>query len=118
VNHPDVLERRVVRQVDPVSVARVVLGLGLAVTAIAMIGLVALWLLALASGAMRSVDAFITSLGLSFNLAGLLPVLMIIGIVGSGFVTLVGALLAVLHNLLAELLGGVELVVRERRRGV
>lgn len=113
----EVVDRRVVRQVSTGSVARIVFGIGLSVVAIVMVGLVALWLLALASGAMRSVDAFITSLGLSFELVGLLPVALILGIVSCAALTLSAAVLAVLYNLIAELIGGVEIVTRERRSG-
>lgn len=108
-------ERRIIRQVSPASVARLVLGVGLSLVAVVMIGLVALWLLALASGAMRSVDAFIEDLGLSINVVGLLSGLFVFLLVACVLATMVAGLLAVLYNLLAEVFGGVEVVTRERR---
>ena len=112
--HSGQIDRSVVRQVNPVSVARIVLGIGLALLAIVMVGLVALWLLAIASGAMRSVDGFLSSLALDFNVGAVLPVVLILGILGVGAMTITGSLVAVLYNLLAEVLGGVEVTTRDR----
>ncbi|HVE92668.1 MAG TPA: DUF3566 domain-containing protein [Actinomycetota bacterium] len=111
-------ERRVLRNIQPMSAAKVALALGLTLAAIGLVGFIALFLLGAASGALRSVEQFIISMGAEPNyrlgfLDFLVPYL-IVSMVLTGLLTLLAALSALLYNILADVVGGIEVVVRER----
>jgi hypothetical protein len=112
-------KRRVVH-IDPLSAARVAFALSLTVFAILLVGLVALYLLALASGALNSVEGFISGFGLTdsptyhISLAGVLPGFMLVSIVCCAVFSAVATVFAILYNTLADLVGGVVVVTRER----
>jgi hypothetical protein len=109
--------KRIVRQVDARSVVRIAFGLSLSFSAVVLVGLVALYLLALASGAKGSVDSFMSGVGLSFNPVTLFPVVLIILAAGTLLFTGLAAVTALLYNAVADVIGGVELLTRERAAG-
>lgn len=112
--------RSVVRHVRPVSAMRMAFAMALSVAAIFLVGFVALFLLASASGALDSVGSFLGSLGLSdtgkvgISLVALLPAFVIVSAIGCVVCAALGGALAVLYNNLAEVIGGVEVVTRDR----
>lgn len=111
-------QRHVVRHIRPVSAARVAFALALTLAAIVLVGLVALYLLALASGALRTIEDFIGDVWASgeyrINLLAIIPAYLLGVVVWCLTVSGLVALFAVLYNNLAELVGGVEVVTRER----
>lgn len=109
-----VVHRRVVRQLNPLSIVRMVFGLGLSASSIVVVGLIALYLLAVASGALRTVEGFVESWGLSFAPASFLPAVVILMAIVTATATAFAGVLAVLYNHVAELIGGVEIITRER----
>lgn len=114
-------DRRVLRAVKPVSAARMMFALGLTIAAIVLVGLFALYLLGAASGALRSVESFVVSFGVSdaakyhISFLKILPGFFVLTLFFSGLMAASGALLAVLYNILADLIGGVEIVMGDSR---
>ena len=117
---PSIGERRTVRHVMPVSAAKIAFALALTMATVGLVGLFALYLLGMASGALRSLEGFIVSFGISeaeeFRLSFLkfLPGYVVISLLLCGITAGLAALWAVLYNLLSEIVGGVEVVTRER----
>jgi hypothetical protein len=93
---------------------RIAFGISLAFSAVVLVGLVALYLLALASGAIGSVDSFVSGVGLTFNPLALFPAVLILLALATALVTGVSGISALLYNAVADLIGGVEVVTRER----
>ncbi|HVL80926.1 MAG TPA: DUF3566 domain-containing protein [Actinomycetota bacterium] len=120
VRGPSLGDRRVVRHVDPRSAARVAFAISLTLAAVVLVGLFALYLLGLASGALRSVEGFIVSFGIvqddQYRLSFLrfLPGFLIVSGLWAGLMAGLAAISAVLYNLLSEVVGGVEIVTREQ----
>jgi hypothetical protein len=109
-------ERRVVRQVSVISAVRVSLAMGLSLSAIMIVGVVALYVLGQASGALGSAESFIESLwpDFSLNLFTVVFVLLLLSLGFCGVLAATAAVLCVLYNVLADLVGGVEITTRER----
>lgn len=113
-------ERQVVRHVRPLSAIRVAFALGVVGSAIVAVGVVALYLLAAASGALGSVEGFIGSFGLAesgsyhISLTAILPALLILSALGSAAFAALAGVLALLYNSLSDLVGGLEVVTRPR----
>lgn len=111
------VEHRTVRHLRPRSVAKVAFALSLTVSAIVLVGLVALYLLGSASGALDSVEGFFESLGwadFQIRFFALVPLFVILAAFGSALVAAFATAGAVLYNLLAEVVGGVEVTTRDR----
>lgn len=111
------VERRVVRQVEVSSVARVAFGLGLALSGVILVGLVALYLLGVASGGVTGVERFFESLGyegFKLNVFAVLSIFIVVAALCVGLLTGLMAALAVLYNALSDLIGGVEVTTRDR----
>jgi len=97
-------ERRIIRHLRPASVARIAFFLSLSVAAIFVVGLIALYVLGWASGALDGFESFF----------GYLPVVLLFSLGTCAVVTAVAVAFAGLYNALSELVGGVEIDVRER----
>lgn len=95
--------------------ARLVLGLGLSFTAIVLVGMIALYLLAFASGVLEPVRSFVSGLGIELNFAGLLVGTTLVLIAASAGASMLAGVGAVLFNLLTDILGGVEVEARIER---
>ncbi len=111
------VERRVVRRLDTGSVARVAFAFSMTLVAILLVGFVALYLLGAASGALAGVESFISSLGwadFQFRFAAVLGLTLLLGLAGALLFTLLTVVGAALYNVLAELVGGIEVVSRDR----
>ena len=108
---------RIIRRVEPWSVARVAFTFSLALWLILVVASVILWRVATAVGAVSHVESFLAQLlaDQSFTIDGgqLLRAAAISGVVlviaGTGFTVL----LALLFNLISELTGGLRLSVIE-----
>ncbi len=113
-------ERRVVTHIQPLSAARVAFALGLTMSAILLVGMFALYLLGLASGSLSSLESAIVTLGIGgsgdyrLNFFKMLPGFIFLSALWSGFLAGTAAVGAVLYNLLAEIIGGVEIVIHDR----
>jgi hypothetical protein len=110
-------ERRTVRSVDVRSVVRVSFALSLAVSAVVLVGLVALFLLGLVSGGLGGVEGFIASLGFTGFQFSILPftgVFIIAAALASAVVAIIAGLLASLYNALGPIVGGVEVTTKDR----
>src|SRR5687768_10323602 len=114
------IERRVVRQVNIVSVARIAFALSVTMLAVIGVGLFALYSMAKVSGALESVEGFLASFGLSdssgYELSFLkfLPGFVLVALVLSVVATAIATAAAALYNAVADVVGGVEVVSRER----
>jgi hypothetical protein len=112
-----IVERRVVRQIDVASAARLAFALSVTLAAILLVGLTALYLLGLASGAVGSVESFVASLGwddFRLRFFALMPLFMLLAAMAGGFCAVMAAVLAILYNTLSDIIGGVEITTRER----
>ncbi len=109
--------RRVVRRVDSWSVFRFSLMLYLCALAIGMAAAVGMWIVASISGAIPSIENFITQL-FALKKFTFEPLQMFLGTLGIGIVcvfvaTLMTVLTGVLFNLISDVVGGVEITVLE-----
>lgn len=112
-------QRRVVRSIGVRSVARVVFGISLSVWGIALVGLVALYILGLVSGGLGGVEGFIASLGFTDFRLSILPFIgafVVVGVIASALAAIVAGLLAHLYNVLHPITGGVDFRTEESRR--
>ena len=110
-------ERRIIRHLRPASVARIAFFLSLSVAAIFVVGLIALYVLGWASGALDGFEGFMEDLGFEgfrVSFFGYLPVVLLFSLGTCAAVTAVAVAFAGLYNALSELVGGVEIDVRER----
>jgi hypothetical protein len=113
-----VSERRVVTSIDVGSVFRVTFALALAVWGIVFVGVVALYLLGLVSGGLGGIEGFIASLGFTGFRLSILPflaALILVALLGSGIVAVIASVITYLYNAVYPIVGGVEVVERERR---
>ncbi len=107
---------RVVLHVDPRSVARLAFGLSLATSAVVFVGLMALFVLGAASGALEGVESFIESLGwadFQIRFFSFVPVFVLLSLLGSAVTAAAATAGAALYNALSDLLGGIEVDIRE-----
>jgi hypothetical protein len=107
----------VVREVRIVSIVRIVFWLSLALWAVLGVGLLALYIVGAAAGGLGGFRGFMTSLGLSglwLNPLTFVPIFSIFAGIGSVVAAAAGALVGLLYNALSPLVGGVEIVSRER----
>ena len=107
----------IIREVRIVSVVRVVFWLSLSLWAVLGIGLIALYVVGAAAGGLGGFRGFMTSLGLTGlwqNPLTFVPIFSIAAGIGSVVAAAVGALVGLLYNALSPLVGGVEIVSRER----
>lgn len=108
--------RRVIRRVEPSSVLRLSALFYVSVVAILLVAGTLLWLLADLIGIVDNVETFIEDIG--FDDFHFLPGRILRGaILGGAVLVLVGSglnlLLAVLYNLIADMVGGIEVTVLE-----
>jgi hypothetical protein len=110
------LERRVVRQIQVASAARVAFALSLTLGAVVLVGLIALFLLAKASGAISPVEEVVGGLfgDFRFNLVSIVFSTVLFSAVAAAMAAALAAITAVLYNALSDLVGGLEVVTRER----
>lgn len=110
-------ERRTVREIGPSSAARVAFALSLTVAGIVLVGVVALYALGSVSGALGGMEGFIQDLGFpefEVRLFTVVPLLVVLSLLWAGVMAVVGAVLAALYNTLTELIGGLEVRIRDR----
>ena len=110
-------ERRVVREVQVRSVVRIVFWLSLCVWAVVGVGLVALYLVGAAAGGLGGFRGLMASLGLTgvwVNPITFIPVFGAAAALASGVAAASSAVVGLLYNALAPLVGGVEVVSRDR----
>ncbi|HET9442848.1 MAG TPA: DUF3566 domain-containing protein [Acidimicrobiales bacterium] len=108
--------RRVVRRIDPWSVLKVSLLFTLTLVLVLLLAGVLLWMAGSAVGAVGSVESFIETLG--FKDFEFVAGQLLRGFVAGGLVIVVmgtgtSVLMAVLYNLISDVVGGIELTVLE-----
>ncbi len=108
---------RVVETLDLRSVVRIVIALALALWAIALVTVVALYILGLVSGGLGGAEGLIASFGFSgFRFAilpflvGFIAVAVVTSIVAGG----IAAIVVLVYNSLTPIIGGVQLRSRDR----
>jgi hypothetical protein len=107
---------RVVRDVDPWSVAKVGLAFHLVVYVVVLVSLVLLWNVADATGTLGNVERFMESFGwetFSFDGGRLFANAWVLGLLAVVLLTGLWVIGAVVFNLIAELVGGVRVSVLE-----
>jgi hypothetical protein len=112
-----VVEQRVVREVRIRSVVRMVFWLSICLWAVGGVGLVALYIVGAAAGGLGGFRGLMASLGLTgvwVNPLTFIPVFSTAAAVASAVAAAAGALVAVLYNALSPLVGGLEIVARDR----
>jgi hypothetical protein len=108
----------VIRSIEPLSAARVVLVLSLSIWAIVLVGLIALYLLGLVSGGLGGVEGLIASLGFTgfrFTILPFIAAFVMVAILASLVCALLGGIVALLYNHITPLVGGLSVQTRERR---
>lgn len=110
------VERRVVRQIRVSSAARVAFALTLTLGAVLLVGLIALFLLAKASGAIGPVEEVVGGLfgDFRFRLVSIVFSTVLMAGIAAAFAAGLAAIMAVLYNALSDLVGGLEITTRER----
>jgi hypothetical protein len=111
------MEHRVVETLDLRSVVRIVIAVSLSLWAIALVTIVALYILGLVSGGLGGVEGLIASFGFTGFRLSILPFLVAFIAIALLFSILVGAIAAIvvlLYNALTPVFGGVELRSRDR----
>jgi hypothetical protein len=106
-----------VRSLQVRSVVRVGFALSLAIWAVVLVGLVALYLLGLVSGGLGGVEGFIASLGFTgfrFSILPFIGIFVVFAALASGVVALLGAVAAMLYNAIGPIVGGVEVTTQDR----
>ena len=109
--------KRVVREVNVWSVIRVVFWMSLCVWAVGGVGLIALYLVGAVAGGLGGFRGFMASLGLTgawVNPLTFVPIFSIAAGAGSVAAAASGALVGLLYNALAPLVGGLEITSRDR----
>jgi hypothetical protein len=106
-----------VREVRIRSIVRIVFWLTLCLWAVGGVGLVALYIVGAAAGGLGGFRGFMASLGLTglwVNPLTFVPIFSVIAAMASVVSAACGALVGLLYNALSPLVGGVEIVSRER----
>ena len=112
--------RRVVRHIDTWSVLKVSAFFWLSLMAVILLAGILLWLAGSAFGAIDSVERFMEGLGFKdFEFVGgqLLRGFMAAGLVMVVLATGVAVLMAVVYNLISDLVGGIQVTVLEEEPG-
>jgi hypothetical protein len=105
------------REVRIGSIVRIVFWLTLSLWAVAGVGLLALYIVGAAAGGLGGFRGFMASLGLTglwVNPVTFIPIFSVAAAVGSVVAAACAALVGLLYNVLSPLVGGVEIVSRER----
>lgn len=108
---------RVIRDIDPWSVFKVGLVFHLVLYLVAIIAAVLLWSVASATGTVDNIERFMESFGwesFSFNGWQLFRSLMVLGLMVAVLLTGIWVLAATVFNLIADLVGGVQVTVLEQ----
>jgi hypothetical protein len=104
--------RRVVETVDLRSTVRVVIAVSLALWAIALVTIVALYVLGLVSGGLGGAEGLVASFGFTGFRLSILPFLVgfvALAVAASVMLGALAAVIVLLYNALAPIIGGVEL---------
>jgi thiosulfate reductase cytochrome b subunit len=107
----------VIRDIDPWSVFKVGLVFHLVLYLVAIIAAVLLWSVASATGTVDNIERFMESFGwesFSFNGWQLFRSLMVLGLMVAVLLTGIWVLAATVFNLIADLVGGVQVTVLEQ----
>ncbi len=108
---------RVIRDIDPWSVFKVGLVFNLVLYLIAIVAAVLLWSVASATGTVDNIERFMESFGwesFSFNGWQLFRSLTVLGLMVAVLLTGVWVLAVTVFNLIADLVGGVQVTVLEQ----
>ena len=109
--------RRVLRRIEPWSVLRISALFYLSLFLVVLVAGVGLWLVATATGARHNVERFVGDLLSSndFHFLGLqiLRAATLVGLVLVVVATVANVLMAILYNLISDVIGGIEVTVLE-----
>jgi len=108
---------RVVRDIDPWSVFKVGLVFHLVLYLVVLVASVLLWSVASATGTVDNIERFMESFGWeSFSFDGwqLFRSLMVLGLMAAVLLTGLWVLVVTIFNLIADLVGGVQVTVLEQ----
>lgn len=108
---------RVIRDVDPWSVFKVGLVFHLVLYLVVIVAAVLLWSVASATGTVDNIERFMESFGwesFSFNGWQLFKSLMVLGLMFAVLLTGMWVLAVTVFNLIADLVGGVQVTVLEQ----
>jgi len=107
---------RILREIDPWSVFKVAIVFHFVLYIVVMVSLVLLWNVANATGTINNIENFLESFGwdsFEFNGGELFRNVWILGLFAVVLATGIWVLLAVVFNLITELVGGVRVSVLE-----
>jgi hypothetical protein len=107
---------RVVREIDAWSVFKIGLLVHLVLYVVALIAAALLWSVASNTGTLDNIENFFESFGwesFSFDGAALFAILLVFGALAALLGTALWVVMAVVFNLIAELVGGVRVTVLE-----
>lgn len=108
---------RVIRDIDPWSIFKVGLLFHLVLYLVVLVAAVLLWSVASATGTVDNVERFMESFGwesFRFNGGQLFRGLLVLGMVVAVLLTGIWVLAATVFNLIADLVGGVQVTVLEQ----
>lgn len=108
---------RVIRDIDPWSVFKVGLVFNLVLYLVAIVAAVLLWSVASATGTVDNIERFMESFGwesFSFNGWQLFRSLTVLGLMVAVLLTGIWVLAVTVFNLIADLVGGVQVTVLEQ----
>ena len=108
---------RVIRDIDPWSVFKVGLVFNLVLYLVAIVAAVLLWSVASATGTVDNIERFMESFGwesFSFNGWQLFRSLTVLGLMVAVLLTGIWVLSVTVFNLIADLVGGVQVTVLEQ----
>lgn len=108
---------RVIRDIDPWSVFKVGLVFNLVLYFVAIVAAVLLWSVASATGTVDNIERFMESFGwesFSFNGWQLFRSLTVLGLMVAVLLTGIWVLAVTVFNLIADLVGGVQVTVLEQ----
>lgn len=109
--------KRTIRRVDPWSVLKFSLGFYLAVMVVSFIVAVILFYAASSAGIVKNIESFIQEVGwpkVQIRPAWVFRVVLLIGFVNVIVWSAVNLIVAFLYNLVADLVGGIEVTMSER----
>jgi ethanolamine transporter EutH len=107
---------RILREIDPWSVFKVAIVFHFVLYIVVMVSLVLLWNVANATGTINNIENFLESFGwdsFEFNGGELFRNVWILGLFAVVLATGIWVLLAVVFNLITELVGGIRVSVLE-----